>query len=534
MFGVRRFFLAVPFICATPATALMGQQTDLGASCDFSDVPGAVWWGTRYQMTVEELASYLAPVYWFSPDEPLLYGSRDARRRTPQSGSAIRLPEVLPFEEPSPDRPVVYYQLEEVISFSDSPDPGFVRNEEDVGMSIVDLRTVGALRISFFAYFTDEWGLGAHLHDLEAAEFRVAVPRTGTGETEGLGAARCDETNYMLMVTVVKAKAHGIVWFWNVIDVGDQTKFPMHLLVEEGKHGLATDKNRDGKYTPGYDVSRHVNDAWGVRDIISTGALFRGGFEAWMAKDRRPEHRVFPPLPEDSQARADFATTGAYELPHIEYALRPLPAAELALTSPGVPDPRGLYRFMSSHGQPDWPETDSSKDPGEFDEWVREREIIRSFGVALRVDGDVGVSVTMPLWIVRNFEEPMTGGFVVHRIYWMNKGLSDFGWQLLYTSSASRWIDGYLAAGIEVATIDKVEAPGGDLPPGELPDPTTGTRTDFTFETGVKFRGQISGSPLGFLSFLTDFWGLRMGLQSRGFFDVDRWRFVLEFGAGVW
>ena len=36
------------------------------------------------------------------------------------------------------------------------------------------------------------------------------------------------------------------------------------------RHGLATDKNGDGVFTPGYDV----NDAWCVRDIIRTGMLY--------------------------------------------------------------------------------------------------------------------------------------------------------------------------------------------------------------------------------------------------------------------
>ena len=135
---VRLLLLAVHLVCATLATALMAQQADQDVACDFSDVPGVVWWGTRYQMTLEELVSYVAPVYWFSPDEPLLYGPRGARTRAPQSGSSMRLPEVIPFEEPSPDRPVVYYQVEEIISGTGAPNPGFTRHEEDIGRSIVD------------------------------------------------------------------------------------------------------------------------------------------------------------------------------------------------------------------------------------------------------------------------------------------------------------------------------------------------------------------------------------------------------------
>ena len=53
-------------------------------------------------------------------------------------------------------------------------------------------------------------------------------------------------------------------------------------------------------------------------------------------------------------------------------------------------------------------------------------------------------------------------------------------------------------------------------------------------ETGVKFRVQLGSSPLSFLTFLTDFWGLRLGVLNKGFFDIDRFTYVIEFGAGAW
>ena len=51
--------------------------------CNYSNIPGIVWWGTETEMTVERIASLAAPIYWFSPDEPLLRG-------TEVSGSASR------------------------------------------------------------------------------------------------------------------------------------------------------------------------------------------------------------------------------------------------------------------------------------------------------------------------------------------------------------------------------------------------------------------------------------------------------------
>jgi hypothetical protein len=98
-------------------------------------------------------------------------------------------------------------------------------------------------------------------------------------------------------VTRVTAKAHALVWFWSVLEPDMDSRFPMHLLVEEGKHALATDKNGDGVFTPGYDVNKRINDAWGTRDNMRTGLMATGAYESWMAKVRRPEHRIFPPLP---------------------------------------------------------------------------------------------------------------------------------------------------------------------------------------------------------------------------------------------
>ena len=101
---------------ANDATAT-AANAQTGGQCSFRDVPGAVWWGTSSQMTLGRLAAYLAPVYWFSPDEPLL---RDAE------GEAISIPQALPFERAA-DGPVVYYQFEELVSIPDDDVTPFTR-----------------------------------------------------------------------------------------------------------------------------------------------------------------------------------------------------------------------------------------------------------------------------------------------------------------------------------------------------------------------------------------------------------------------
>ena len=51
-------------------------------------------------------------------------------------------------------------------------------------------------------------------------------------------------------------------------------------------------------------------------------------------------------------------------------------------------------------------------------------------------------------------------------------------------------------------------------------------------DAGFKFRTQIGQSPLKFLSFITEFWGMRVGIKNYGFFDIDRFKYVVEIGAG--
>ena len=79
--------------------------------------------------------------------------------------------------------------------------------------------------------------------------------------------------DYMIVVIRVTGEAHGNPWYHHVLIVDTDTRLPIHVLIEEGKHGMATDKNADGYYTPGYDVSVRTNDAWGVRDTIRGGSL---------------------------------------------------------------------------------------------------------------------------------------------------------------------------------------------------------------------------------------------------------------------
>ena len=178
--------------------------------------------------------------------------------------------------------------------------------------------------------------------------FRTIFRVTRTG-------ARCPVTNYVIGVTRVSGQAHGLVWFWNVLNTDEYTQLPMHLLVEEGKHAVATDKNGDGVFTKGYDVNVRINDAWGARDIIRTGLLFSGGYESWMTKVRRPEHRVLPPLPEDSRLRTIMARRHP-GVRNAVYALRPFPTLAVADTD------HVLAHLMEDKVVPNWPNVEGLND----------------------------------------------------------------------------------------------------------------------------------------------------------------------------
>ncbi|MDH5198853.1 MAG: hypothetical protein OEY20_16550 [Gemmatimonadota bacterium] len=483
------------------------------ARCDFSDLPGVVWWGTQRQMTLERLAEYLAPVYWFSPDEPLLRGGE---------GADIRIPEAFPFEE-QPEKPVVYYQFGQMVAvaagvegFDETAVP-IVRDPTNPGNAVVDFERVVAFTMHFWAYFSSEEGLGAHIHDIEGAEFRLMVLRDNSPWVLENSAGRCSERTYVAAVTRVSGLAHGVIWFWNVSETDKDSRFPMHLLVEEGKHALATDKNSDGYFTPGYDVSRYVNDAWGIRDNMRTGAMATGGYQSWMTKVRQDPHRVAPPLPEDSPLRPRLERQGYYDGSLAVYELRPFPPTEKA-----EGDPHHLVNFFKDKEVLDWPETREVRNVSEFDAWFGGDLAVKSLSIALLLDGDVGATFVFPLLIVKNVEVPAAGGFFVHRMYVKDDNLRDFGWQLMYVPSASRWVDTYFAAGAE---HDRETDSAGVQTVNEW---------KFVLETGLKFRFNLSHSPMKFLSVLTDFWGFSAGIKNYGFFRIDRLTYVFQLGAGVW
>ncbi len=505
-YSINWSFLAL-LVFVVPAA--QAQPGTLPCGCEFSKVPGAVWWGSNSQMSVADLAAYAAPVFWFSPDEPSLLDAH---------GTEIMTPEPFPFEQA--DRPVVYYQLKEVVRDARTDTPAFAGAGADKGAALLDLQYAALLSLEFYAYFASEAGFGAHDHDVEPAEFRIVVARNDGNYLKDLDLPQCGQRHYIIQVTRVSGKAHGIEWYWNVLNVEAGTRFPMVLMVEEGKHALATDRNADGYFTPSYDVNVRINDAWGVRDIIRSGGLLSGGYQAWMTKVRHPQDRVLPPLPDDSPLVDQLKERQVeYTRGNVVYELRPLPLVSTAAAY-DVEQGEGshLQNFLVDKEVPDGPRQKDITTMNQAFKWMDTGVLKRSFSVSAYTDGRWGFSWSFPFFVVKNLQIPMSGGYLLHRMYLKGDNLKDFGWTAMYANSASRWVDSYFAAGVEWRDVG--------------PDGMVDIRSDFVLDMGLKFRANIGKSPIGFLSFLTDFWGLRLGIKNYGMTDIDHLTYIMEIGAG--
>jgi hypothetical protein len=202
---------------------------------------------------------------------------------------------------------------------------------------------------------------------------------------------------------------------------------------------------------------------------------------------------------------------GEYAPGNAHYELRPFPHPEQAAEDPT------LVPFIEDKGDPNWPAV-SSPAVGVLGlaDWLHQESFLKSVSVSVRMDGQIGLSVVFPLFVVKHMTDPLTGGWIVNRVYFKDEGFRDFGWGILYTPSASRWLDGYFAVGYESDRNDQ-----GDK------------RRYWVAESGIKLRADVRHSRMSFMSALTDFWGLRVGLQATGLLPVEDWRYVIEFGAGT-
>lgn len=477
-------FLAVPFLAGAPGIA-RAQGLPPGGACqcpafgDGSGGPGIIWRGEAVP-SVDDIAALAAPILWFSPDEPLL-----SAREGP-------VPSPLPCDTPSA-RGVVYYHLHalvlnghERVSTPEDDDPRFFEK-------------VRRFTLRYFFYYRRDIGFASHEHDLEGAEFEMAIEQ----EPGGCRTIR---------IIRVRGFAHGVDWYSNELQLEGDTRFPLTLLVEEGKHATAPDRNADGMYTPGYDVNRRVNDAWGVRDVLGSGYLAGTAYSASMTKPRRPETRMFPldsrltcQVPGNAPQSPDRGMLGRYELRRAR-TVGPCGAGSESLT-----------RSRKSSGF--WPGFNVKQYEFTFardlaDEVSGTKGLIRN--ISFRYDNGPGVSVILP-------------GIDLHQSYIVPKinytGNHTVSFQGLLTASAARLFGPYLAmgAGHQQAVRPDPERP--ELAKEEY-------KWNVVTEAGVKFRFRVTGKAR-LLTLGYNFAGVRFGLSAIGFTRPEL-RLIVEVGAGVW
>ena len=465
-------------LAAAPATAATPCDCPPAGGAEAN--PGLVWRGDR-DPSFLEIVRAVAPVLWYSPDEPLL-------------ASNPVLPVANPCDEPGA---VVYYQAETLLL------KGSANVTEPVQDDPQFFSKVESMSLNFFFYYPMDVGMGSHVHDVEGAEFTIDLERTDAG---------CRN----VFLRRVRAFAHGQDMLSNTLRITADTKLPVTLLVEEGKHASCTDRNADGVYTPGYDVNESSKEAWGVRDVFGAGKLGGSAYNPAMTKVRTRATRTLPPqAPECVPASHASFQPGQPALGR--YELRPgsslHPCSQL-----GAPqDSAFLHKDMMIHhgfGAESHPSQYSSKLAKQFGRLDDPYSLIPS--VALRYDQrELGVS-----FIVRGID--LGEGWLVPRVAICN-GIST---ELLFTPTASSWSSAYGSAGWEWEKAESHQENGvavEDEP----------KRNDFVAEFGIKFRIGLPDNSLRWLALGYRYGGVRFGLRFNGFDRMENGRAVVEIGAGA-
>lgn len=469
-------------LAALVLTALLAAPlavpTVHAADCDCpppADTVGVVWQGTR-ALTLREVAELVAPVMWFSLDEPLV------RRGVP-------VPSVHPCDRPA-DGPVVYYQVASL----------FHRGEE-LPLPLDRVADLGdrvrSLNLRFYFYYPDDFGMHGHRHDVEGCELELEFEQGPQG---------CRT----LRLERVRAFAHGAPEYENRLRVTEDARLPITLLVEEGKHASCPDRNADGIYTPGYDVNEKVRDAWGVRDIFGSGHMLGAGYSSKMTKPRRLAERVLPPVPSAAACRA--------------------------YTDPSVVEPTpvlGRYELRAGDSLDVCAGLGTRAESTFF---ARGMMVANGFGVSGRVEQfeyDFEPHLSRVERVAAMFSSvnlvldegrghlSLTGhgldlgeGWLVPRVGFGNHYASA---EMVFTPTAVVWMAPYVLGGWEYH---------GDA------TRTGHRRNEFASEIGVKFRIALPPGRIRWPFLGQRFGGIRFGLRSNGFERLRDQRFVLAIGGG--
>ena len=476
---------------ATPSDLMQAQ-----GRCECPDVldPGyetGVFWRGDRALSLPEIVSLLAPVLWFSTDEPMI------------TQNLYPFPRTHPCDQQA-DHPVVYYQVNRLS----------LRSGEQVTLPEQDdLRfwdKVESVAIRYYFYYPQDFGVGGHQHDLEVAEFTAYLEQGSDG---------C----YELRLSKVVGFAHGVDWYYNELRIQRDTWYPITLLVEEGKHATSPDRNSDGVFTPGYDVNVRIKDAWGIRDVFASSTLGSGTYEAFMTKQRDLRARMFP-VDDPLRCTASFTTplTRGEQMAEDRYELRP---ANLVSSCPLLVEEQNqnLAGYMADH------QFGADHQPRQNPLFGVDLDLPLTYSgwfppLGLRFDGNrIGIGMSFAAL------EMGGQGYFVGRLNWVEDAVSIEG---MITPTAAQFFSWYASAGAayerrrydldELAIAQQTQDP-------VLPD----REWQFVAELGVKYRFQVSGVgrifTLGY-----QFGGVRFGVRNSGFDDFSSTRLIVELGAGLW
>jgi hypothetical protein len=357
---------------------------------------------------------------------------------------------------------------------------------------------IESLTLAYFFYYEQDEGVNPHYNDVEGVQMQIDF------EAENPAASPIRRRAVVARVTGL---GHGSELMSNILQVKKSIRhssgapdvtLPITILVEEGKHASAPDRNGDGTYTPGYDVNVKVNDAWGVRDVFGSGVV-ASRYRESMTKPRTPDGRVGPsktwfepPSPVPAPAEC-YATPAGLGLPGQSYDLLPAPECPrerhlpfcVAVATLAKKDRGSFYRAACLGGpvtqiQAGQAGTGKPKDCGYLnmaqssEQFSRDRQInafpmryqygewwplqpFRYLGLAARQEGGAyGPQLT---WF-SPFGFPKFGGWLAARGAFV-KDEGEWHWRVdvSHTPSLSRIADWYAAVGYDWGVTSGEEGP---------------------------------------------------------------------------
>ncbi len=454
--------------------------------------------GLKTEMSFQNLASLCAPAFWYSPDEPEL--GRDYKPY-----DQIKIP--APYSCKNDTIPIVYYQINEIVikdnAFGNVLDKPLQKRDTS---TLVDLSKIDGFSIYYTHYYEFEKGSGSHPHDNEQVKFFVKVKERY--DTSSM------KKRYDLIFDKVIGYAHGLFWYNNMFELEKdnyiKVKLPLHILVEEGKHASCPDVNGDGFYNPGYDVNVRTSDAWGIRDVIRTNILFTSFYQSWMTKVRQVEQIIYPPLPKESPYYDSVMNKSS------QYELRLIPTEEEIESCNEELYGDFKKNYFHNENEP----SKEAKFPWSLFTASRDgfKEFVNSYAVAYRYNERSYFTFTFPLFVSQNFELKVLEGWLVHRLNfykWPFHGkfpfIDNIQYSLLYTQSASRYLDPYIAGGFESAK---------------------GIKPAYVFESGIKIRYNTRWSWLEYIG--KSILGIRLGIKYSIVKDatINHLSMIFEVGFG--